>query len=462
MPLLPYHSALLEAPRPRPAADAPPLPDGPRGSRYTHSAATVNEARHLVETTLMTYAEIARRTGIPARTVHHWASTRKWTRPAPVVLPGPPRCGPHRAHIAATVAEVRHLVETTLMTYAEIAQRTGVLRATIWKWSKTRAWMRPAFAPRWTHTVPVWRAGRARKRRMLGVRLVALAERYVRALEAASAVDVARLREARALLAMAKRAARPPTARQRLLAAVRPVTEAKPRARMIADQSGKGLDIAHAPRNKPTADAPLISTHRPAGSRLPHPDGKVKEVQALIETTTLTHKEISQRTGVAGTNICRWANKGNWMRPLDAPRAGDRVPTWRASRHRLRRTLVMRIDSQAVHLIGALEAAGGIDLASLREAIELIKLGDLADRPHTGRHRTPELKSELDEPQARARVIAHLRRHGVDIARAPSAALTDFIECCAAAYNPAEDPMLRERGRYSKRNKAHRRMLQKG
>ncbi len=186
MALSPYRAAILEAPRPQPAAAASPLPDRPRG--------------------------------------------------------------PRRSHIAATVNEVRHLVETTLMTYAEIAQRTGVLRATIWKWSKTRKWLRPTFAPRWTHTVPAWRAGRTRRRRMLGVRLVVLGERYLRALEAAPAVDAARLREARALLAMAKRAARPPTPRQRLLAAVRPVADGEPRARVIADPSAKALDVARMPR----------------------------------------------------------------------------------------------------------------------------------------------------------------------------------------------------------------------
>jgi hypothetical protein len=138
--------------------------DRPRGPRRSHVAATVAEVRHLVETTLMTYAEVARRTGIPSRTIHHWANTRKWARPGPLV---PDRLrGPRRAHVAATVSEVRHLVETTLMTYTEIAQRTGVLRATIWMWSKTHTWMRPTFAPRHTHTVPTWRAGRARKRRM--------------------------------------------------------------------------------------------------------------------------------------------------------------------------------------------------------------------------------------------------------------------------------------------------------
>jgi hypothetical protein len=151
------------------------------------------------------------------------------------------------------VSEVRHLVETTLMTYAQIAQRTGVLRATIWKWSNTRKWMRPAFAPRWTHTVPAWRAGRARKRRMLALRLVALAERTVRMIEAASALDAPKLREARGLLAVARRLTQTP--RQRLLAAVRPVTDLKPRARVTADASGIGIDIARAPGKTVARDA---------------------------------------------------------------------------------------------------------------------------------------------------------------------------------------------------------------
>jgi hypothetical protein len=217
--------------------------------------------------------------------------------------------------------------------------------------------------------------------------------------------------------------------------------------------------ISHAPRLKPTADDPFDISHRPPGSRRPHTDAKVREVRRLIETTTMTYAEISRRTGVPYTNISRWTNDGNWMRPLFAPRAPDTVPRWRARRNLRRRTLAARIDTLAERRVAELEATPGIDLGRLRAALELLKLGRLADRPHTGRHRTAELTSELDEPQARARVIAHLRANGVDIARAPSEALADFIESCAAGYNPARDPMLRERGRYSKRNKGHGRML---
>jgi hypothetical protein len=219
--------------------------------------------------------------------------------------------------------------------------------------------------------------------------------------------------------------------------------------------------ISHAPRAKPTADDPFDISHRPRGSRRPHPDAKVTQVRRLIETTTLTHREISKRTGVAGANISRWTTEGNWTRPPFAPRAPDTVPRWRARRNLRRRTLAARLDTLAERHVCALEAAPGIDLAALRQALELIKLGTLADRPHTGRHRMAELTSELDEPQARARVIASLRANGVDIARAPSEALSDFIESCAPAADPARNPAFRERGRYSKRNKEHARMLQR-
>jgi len=219
--------------------------------------------------------------------------------------------------------------------------------------------------------------------------------------------------------------------------------------------------ISHAPRVKPTADDPFDISHRPRGSRRPHPDAKVTQVRRLIETTMLTYAEISKRTGVAPGNICRWAANGNWTRPLFAPRAPDTVPRWRARRNLRRRTLAARIDTLTEHRVRALEAAPGIDLAGLHEALELLKLGNLADRPHTGRHRLPELASELDEPQARARVIAKLRAYGVDIARVPSQALSDFVESCAPGYDLARNPAFRKRGQYSKRNKEHARMLRR-
>jgi hypothetical protein len=90
---------------------------------------------------------------------------------------------------------------------------------------------------------------------MLAVRLVALAERYLHALEAASALDAPRLREARGLLTMANLATGPHTPRFRLLAAVRPVADPKPRARVIADPIGNGIDIARTPGKRVARNA---------------------------------------------------------------------------------------------------------------------------------------------------------------------------------------------------------------
>jgi hypothetical protein len=56
-------------------------------------------------------------------------------------------------------------------------------------------------------------------------------------------------------------------------------------------------------------------------------------------------------------------------------------------------------------------------------------------------------------------VIADLRAMGVDIARAPSEALADFVESCV----PEPDfPELKPRGRRSRLNKEHARMLRRG
>jgi hypothetical protein len=117
--------------------------------------------------------------------------------------------GSRRPHTDATVAAVRGLVEGTVLTYSEIAARTGVAQASICRWTRDGQWKRPLFAPRATDTVPSHRAGARLKARTLAARLSALAERYIRELEEAPSVDPDQLREALELLKMAKLAARP-------------------------------------------------------------------------------------------------------------------------------------------------------------------------------------------------------------------------------------------------------------
>ena len=216
--------------------------------------------------------------------------------------------------------------------------------------------------------------------------------------------------------------------------------------------------ISHSP-SRPKPGDPFIAPH-PRGSRWhPYPDGKVTQVRRLVEQSLLSYAEIARRTGVAPASISRWASAGSWARPLFAPRASDTVPRWRASVRLRRRMLATRIDAIAERYVRELEASPGIDLARLREALELLKMTRLAARPQRHGQARRAKASPLTDAQARARVIADLRGNGLDIARAPGAAVADFIESCAPGRDPSADPASRERGRYSKRNKHHAWML---
>jgi hypothetical protein len=112
--------------------------------------------------------------------------------------------GSRRPHTDARVATVRRYIEQTVLTYGEIAARTGVGRASICRWTRDGGWTRHAFAPRATDTIPRPRAGQKLKLRLLAERLRALAERHVRELEAAERVDPDRLVAALEVLKMAR------------------------------------------------------------------------------------------------------------------------------------------------------------------------------------------------------------------------------------------------------------------
>ena len=107
-------------------------------------------------------------------------------------------------HPDAKVAAVRRLIEETTLAYGEIEAKTGVSRANICRWTRDGGWQRPVFAPRATDTVPRPRAGQHLKLRLLAERLRALAERHVRELEEAAAVDPDKLVQALEVLKMAR------------------------------------------------------------------------------------------------------------------------------------------------------------------------------------------------------------------------------------------------------------------
>ena len=108
------------------------------------------------------------------------------------------RSGPRQPHTDAKVAAVRRLIEQTTLNYRQIAARTGVSAGSISNWKRDGGWKRPPFAPRACDTIPTPRATLKLKRRMLGARLQALAERHIRELEGWPSVISASWRRARA------------------------------------------------------------------------------------------------------------------------------------------------------------------------------------------------------------------------------------------------------------------------
>jgi hypothetical protein len=210
-------------------------------------------------------------------------------------------------------------------------------------------------------------------------------------------------------------------------------------------------------RNDPRA----VVAPRPRGSRRPHADAAVAAVRRLIEQSTLTYAEIAARTGVACASICRWTRDGGWQRPVFAPRATDTVPSARASARLKRRTLAARLSALAERTIRELEESASVDLDKLAQALELLKMAKLAARPRRRRRSHNETAGHslatLDEP-ARAGLIEDLRAAGVKLEHAPQSALEDFI---ASREPPRDEPALRRRGRRSKRNRDHARMLEK-
>jgi hypothetical protein len=123
---------------------------------------------------------------------------------SPSPVPGGRPKGSKRPHTNAKVAQVRHLVEQTTLTFREITAKTGVSNGTISKWTLDGGWQRHPFAQRASDTMPTARAGRKLKLRLLGRRLHALAERCANELWNSETVDLDRLIEAIQVLKMAR------------------------------------------------------------------------------------------------------------------------------------------------------------------------------------------------------------------------------------------------------------------
>ena len=191
---------------------------------------------------------------------------------------------------------------------------------------------------------------------------------------------------------------------------------------------------------------------RPRGSRRPHTDARVAAVRRLIEQTVLTYGEIAARTGVGRASICRWTRDGQWRRPAFAPRATDTVPTARAGARLKLRTLAARLAALAERHIRELEESACVDQDKLGEALELLKMAKLAARPQRPRWLTEP------KPEKASRPIMQLVVAGVDLQRAPRAAIDDFL---AHREPPPEKPAPRRRSRRARGDAHHAWMLMK-
>jgi hypothetical protein len=173
------------------------------------------------------------------------------------------RYGPRQPHTDATVAAVRRLFEQSVLNYRQIAARTGVSQGSITNWSRDGGWKRPPFAPRACDTIPTPRATLKLKRRMLGARLHALAERHVHELEASACVDPVKLGEALELLTMARLAANPRRQPKRRPGEIAPEEASRP----IGELCVAGVDLHRAPRA--AVEDFLANRERPPEKDLP-------------------------------------------------------------------------------------------------------------------------------------------------------------------------------------------------
>jgi hypothetical protein len=137
------------------------------------------------------------------------------------------------------------------------------------------------------------------------------------------------------------------------------------------------------------------------------------------------------------------------------------VPTVRAGRKLKLRLFAERLRTLAERYVRELEETPGVDLDKLMQALEVVKMARLAAMGSRRRRRPAEASADsfktLDAP-ARAALMEDLRAAGVRVEHAPPAALEDFIASHAA---PRAEPVLRQKGRYSKHNREHARLLER-
>lgn len=196
-------------------------------------------------------------------------------------------------------------------------------------------------------------------------------------------------------------------------------------------------------------DGPPPVPGRPKGCKRLHTNATVAAARRLIEETTLSYKQIAERTGATAGTVGRWAREFGWQRHPFAPRACDTVPTARAGRRLKLRMLGVKLQEVAERCVNELWTSPTVDYDRLIKAMEAFKMARLmamgSRRPR--RHPEPKARSGqdwLDRNAAIAKALKDLRWGGVNIERIPEEAMALLEE----AHTPLEDhPALRPRGK---------------
>jgi transcriptional regulator with XRE-family HTH domain len=209
------------------------------------------------------------------------------------------------------------------------------------------------------------------------------------------------------------------------------------------------LRIVPAPEDLP--GSPTAAKRLP-GSRRPHDDARVAMVRELIEHSALTYSEISAETGVGRASISRWTRDGFWIRPPDAPVCTDRLPTARASQKMKMRKLAERLRLLAERYTRKLEASEDVDIATLVQALEVLKMARLEAqgrrrrRPRGGFTVGPTRTGYqmMEREEALHAALKEMRRGGVRLEHVPQEAMDLLV----SARTPLEDnPALLPRGK---------------
>jgi hypothetical protein len=194
---------------------------------------------------------------------------------------------------------------------------------------------------------------------------------------------------------------------------------------------------------------PPLPGGRPKGSKRPHTNAKVAEVRRLIEQTTLTHRQIAAKTGVANGTIAKWTRDFGWQRHPFAPPANDKMPTARAGRRLKLRMLGTKLHLLAERCASELWNSPAVDLDRLIEAMQVLKMARLEymgnRRPRRVIDAPPRTGQDwIDRDDAIRKALKEMRRGGVMIDRIPDEAMALLED----AHTPPErdHPALRPRG----------------